>query len=73
LTIDYADGRNTSILSAVIETGTEAVSGVTTHEIAQTGNDVDYLGSVDADGVTHISAVTTAQGILRANVIYVPV
>ena len=72
LTIDYANGRNTDILSALIETSSDDVNGVMTHEISETTDDVDYFGSVDSDGVAHVSAITTAEGVLRGNCVFVP-
>ena len=72
LTIDYNGGRNSDILSALIETNSDDINGVMTHEIAETTDDVDYFGTVDSDGIAHVSARATSDGVLRGNVIYVP-
>lgn len=69
--LDYADGRNTDILTALIQTDQD-IHGTLTHEISQSAGDVDYTGYVDAAGVTHISATTTADATLRGNVVFVP-
>lgn len=69
--IDYADGRNTDILASLIQTDGD-VHGTLTHEISESAEDIDYTGTVDGNGVVHVSAITTAQATLRGVVVYVP-
>lgn len=70
--IDYLDGRNSDILTALIQTDGD-VHGSLTHEISQSVEDIDYTGYVDQEGIVHVSATTTADATVRGNVIYVPV
>jgi hypothetical protein len=69
--IDYDDGRNSDILTALVQTDSD-VHGVLTHELSESSQDIQYAGSVDSNGIVHVSGICTAPATIRGSVVYVP-
>lgn len=68
---NYANGRNTNVLTGLVHDDGQFVHGVLTHEISQSPEDIQYTGSVDADGCLHLSCISTAPATVRGSITYV--